>query len=151
MVGRANERIVPHTIWVVQHGCQRLVVGANDTDTVTRLLRCTDGRDCRVLMKAHVVTGNDVTSKSGTKFAAMQCNPIVYLTQFAERNVLPETDIAKMEEYLVRVWAVARAKPQAKTFDQLLLYVHTSVSAPTAINKIPPASSVVHRHITGKR
>ena len=76
MVGRANERIVPHTIWVVQHGCQRLVVGANDTDTVTRLLRYVDMlvRDilkngwvtvCRVLVKAHVLTGNDATSKIG--------------------------------------------------------------------------------------
>ena len=36
----ADERIVPHAIWAVDHGCQRLVVLSNDTDTdtVTRLL-----------------------------------------------------------------------------------------------------------------
>ena len=34
----ADERIVPDAIWVVQHGCQRLVVMLNDTDTVLRLL-----------------------------------------------------------------------------------------------------------------
>jgi len=26
----ADERIVPHAIWAVQHGCQRLVVMSND-------------------------------------------------------------------------------------------------------------------------
>ena len=39
---------------------------------------------CRVLVKAHVLSGNDVTSRIGTKRIAMQCNPIVYVTEFAE-------------------------------------------------------------------
>ena len=34
----AYERIVPHAIWAVQHGYQRLVVVPDDTDTVMRLL-----------------------------------------------------------------------------------------------------------------
>ena len=37
----ADERIVPHAIWAVQHGCQRLVVLLNDTDTGMRLLHFT--------------------------------------------------------------------------------------------------------------
>ena len=37
----ADERIVPHAIWAVQHGCQRLVVMLNDTDTGMRLLHFT--------------------------------------------------------------------------------------------------------------
>ena len=37
----ADERIVPHAIWAVQHGCQRLVVMLNDTDTGMRLLHLT--------------------------------------------------------------------------------------------------------------
>ena len=37
----ADERIVPHAIWAVQHGCQRLVIMLNDTDTVMRLLHFT--------------------------------------------------------------------------------------------------------------
>ena len=36
-----DERIVPHAIWAVQHGCQRLVVMLNDTDTGMRLLHFT--------------------------------------------------------------------------------------------------------------
>ena len=37
----ADERIMPHAIWAVRHGCQRLVVMLNDTDTVMRLLHFT--------------------------------------------------------------------------------------------------------------
>ena len=62
-------------------------------------------------MKAHVLTGNDVTRRIGTKLAAMQCNPIVYLTEFAERAELPETVIAQVQEYIERIWAGALSKP----------------------------------------
>ena len=48
----------------------------------------------------HAFTGNDVTSRIGTKHAAMQCNPIVYLTEFDDRAELPEPVIAQVEEYL---------------------------------------------------
>ena len=67
-----------------------------------------------VLEKVHVFTGNDVTSRIGTKHAAMQCNPIVYLTEFDARAELPETVIAQVEEYLLLGWAGAidiRSKP----------------------------------------
>ena len=37
------------------------------------------------LEKAPVLTENDVTSRIGTKHAAKECNPIVYLTEFDER------------------------------------------------------------------
>ena len=36
---------------------------------------------CRVLFKTHVHTGDDITSRIGTKLAAMQCNPPYYLTR----------------------------------------------------------------------
>jgi len=63
------------------------------------------------LKKAHVLIGNDVTSRIGTKHAAMQCNPMVYLTEFDDRAELPETVIVQVEEYLFRGWTGARAKP----------------------------------------
>ena len=123
LLNDADETIVPHAIWEVQHGCQRLDVMLNDTDTVVRLLHFTHtlvrdnlkkplGRvwdNCKerapsptlrvgghrglVLEKVHAFTGNDVTSRMGTKHAAMQCNPIVYLTDFDDRVELPETVI----------------------------------------------------------
>ena len=61
--------------------------------------------------KVHAFTGNDVTSRIGTKHAAMQCNPIVYLTEFDDRAELPETVIAQVEEYLLLGWADPRFKP----------------------------------------
>ena len=53
-----------------------------------------------VLEKVHALhfTGNDITSRIGTKHAAMQCNPIVYLTEFDDRAELPETVIAQVED-----------------------------------------------------
>ena len=61
----------------------------------------------------HAFTGNDVTSRIGIKHAAMQCNPIVYLTGFDNRAELPETVIAPVKEYLLLGWAGARSKPSS--------------------------------------
>jgi len=54
-----------------------------------------------VLEKVYAFTGIDVTSKIGTKYEAMQCNPILYLTEFDDRAELPETVIAQVKEYLI--------------------------------------------------
>ncbi|MES9879867.1 MAG: hypothetical protein ABW185_03200 [Sedimenticola sp.] len=70
---------------------------------------------CRVLAKAQILSGDDVTSRIGTKLAAMHCSPIAYLDEFAERDELQEKEISQVEEYLVRVWAGARSQPSAKT------------------------------------
>ena len=35
----ADSRIVPHINWSVEHGCQRMLVFSNDTDTICLLLR----------------------------------------------------------------------------------------------------------------
>ena len=120
--------------------CQRLVVMLNDTDTVMRLLYFTHTlvRDNLknlyvefgtsekrapfptsrvgkhrglVLEMVHAFIGNEVGSRIGTKHAVMQCNPIVYLTEFDDRTELPETVIAQVEEYLLQGWAGARSKP----------------------------------------
>ena len=64
---------------------------------------------CRVPFKAHVLTGDDITSRIGTKLAAMHCNPLNYLTGFGERPELGHDDISQAEEYLVHVWSGARS------------------------------------------
>ena len=89
---------------------------------------------CRVLVKAHILTGDDITSRIGTKVAAMQCNPLDYLGDFGERAELQTDDIAKAEEYLVQVWDGARSKPKAKTFDQLRLDVQVNAFTPIAMS-----------------
>jgi len=67
------------------------------------------GSLCRVLIKVHVLTGNEVISRIGTKPATMWCNRIIYLTEFAERGELLEAEIMLVEEYVVRGWAGARS------------------------------------------
>ena len=63
-----------------------------------------------VFEKIHAFTGNDVTSRFGTKHAAMQFIPIVYLTEFDGRADLSETVIAQVEEYVLLGWSGARFK-----------------------------------------
>ena len=47
---------------------------------------------CSVIIKAHTLTGSDVTSKIGTKAAALKCTPENYLITFGEID----------EQYLVK-------------------------------------------------
>ena len=58
---------------------------------------------CQVLVKAHILTGDDVTSRIGTKLAALHYEPTLYLSNFGEHSLLSDTDIAQVEEYIVRV------------------------------------------------
>lgn len=103
---------------------------------------------CQVLVKAHILTGDDVTSKIGTKLAALHCEPVSYLSSFGEQSHLSDTDIAQAEEYLVRVWSGARSKPKVKIFDELRAEVLLNKSSPTALSNLPPTSSVIRGHIT---
>ena len=41
---------------------------------------------CRVLVKVHVLPGDDALSRIGTKHAAFTCEPSKYLHLFAETN-----------------------------------------------------------------
>ena len=79
---------------------------------------------CHVLIKAHITTGDDALSKVGTKHAALVCRPERFLSSFGESPVLSEADLHQVEQYLIRVWAGARSKPTATTFDQLRLDIH---------------------------
>ena len=99
----------------------------------------------KTLVKAHILTGGDLMSKVGTKHAALVSDPVQYLTNFGESNILSEQDLALAEKYLVRVWAGARSVTMAETFDQLRAEQYTSASA--AIDALPPTSSVIRGHI----
>ena len=62
----------------------------------------------KILVKAHVLSGNDVVTKVGTKHAALTCNPFS-LTNFAETDSLARVDISIVERYHVKVWTGARS------------------------------------------
>lgn len=100
---------------------------------------------CHVLIKAHVMTGDDALSKIGTKHAALTCRPTRFLSFFGETPVLSEADLYQAEQYLVNVWAGARSKPTATTFDQLRLEVHRH--SLVGIEELPPTSSVIRGHL----
>ena len=58
---------------------------------------------CKVILKSHVLTGSDVTSKLGTKAAALNSEPEKYLESFGEMNKRSLESLEKAEKYLVRV------------------------------------------------
>ena len=71
---------------------------------------------CNILLKTHVLSGNDVVSKIGTKYAAITCDPLS-LNTFAENDSLTETDISVNEHYLVKLWTGLLSSSTVKTFD----------------------------------
>ena len=91
----AYERIVPHAIWAVQHGCQRLVVMLNDTDTVMRLLHFTHTLVRDNLKKLYIEFG---TSEKRERLPLHREWPTIAIV------------IAQVEEYILLGWAGARYK-----------------------------------------
>ena len=68
---------------------------------------------CRVLIKVHILTGNDCISKLGTKQATLQAKPVNFLSAYAEMSDISASALALAEEYLVHIWAGSRSKPQS--------------------------------------
>ena len=93
----------------------------------------------KVLIKAHILTGNDELSKIGTKIGAISADPTKYLSDFGESSV--DDDYEKVEKYLVRVW-----KPQSscETFNALRFSEYRR-SVP--ISELPPTSHSITGHI----
>lgn len=50
-----------------------------------------------VVLKAHVLTGCDVTSKIGTKAAPLKAKPELYLSHFGEEERLTENTVELAE------------------------------------------------------
>ena len=98
---------------------------------------------CNILLKAHVLSGNDVVSKIGTKYAAITCNPLS-LSTFAENDSLTETDISVIEHYLVKLWTGVRSSTTVKTFDELR---HNFYLNDKPLNELPPTSAAIYGHI----
>ena len=97
-----------------------------------------------VILKAHILTGCDVTSKVGTKLGALNCNPKFYLTDFGVEDKLSSEMARRAEEYLVHVWS-ARSKPKEKDFDSLRYSNY--VSKKTTLIDLPPTSSSIFGHL----
>lgn len=102
---------------------------------------------CKVIVKAHILTGDDAISKIGTKHASLAFDPENYLADFAESDTVTDENFRKAEEYLIQVWAGVKSKPKSKTFDKLRVEVQLRAKIPKLIYVLPPTSSVIHGHI----
>ncbi len=100
---------------------------------------------CLVIVKAHILTGNDCISKVGTKQAALVAKPVQFLSAFAEGPDMFDACFKLAEEYLVFVWAGSRSKTQSKTFDALRYEVRRTSSMP--LDRLLPTSSVIQMHL----
>ena len=58
---------------------------------------------CRILVKAHVITGDDALGKIGTKHSALVAKPQNFLFNFPELPYITNTDMSSVEKYLVHV------------------------------------------------
>ncbi len=58
-----------------------------------------------VVVKIHILTGDDSMSKFATKLATMKMDHVKYLVNFAEGSIMSDEEVEKAEQYLVNVWA----------------------------------------------
>ena len=58
---------------------------------------------CKVIFKARVLSGCDVTSKLGTKQASLNAKPDVYIRQLGEDNQLTIDEMKNAETYLIKL------------------------------------------------
>ena len=95
----------------------------------------------KVLLAAHIGTGCDSLSKVGTKLAALNAIPEMFLEGFGTRE-LDEIQIKKCEEYLVKVFKLTT---DCKTFDSLRSVLY---KINDSIFDLPPSSySITQGHI----
>ena len=98
---------------------------------------------CAVLPALHCITGCDVTSKIGTKKAALKANPENYLMHFGTSPSLSNTVVHRAEQFLVKV-----LKPisPSSTFTAYRKEVFYS-SKKATLQNLPPTSKGILSHI----
>ena len=99
----------------------------------------------KVMVKAHILTGEIVMSKVYSKHAAIALNPDVFLKNFGEDPTLIEDNICLAEEYIVKVKAEVKAKPLSSIFDGFRHEKYTSAN--TGMDNLPLTSRAVRAYI----
>ena len=99
-------------------------------------------RLCSTIIKAHILTGCDVTSKIGTKDRAIKASPEKFLHKFAENEFLTAEDIRLSEQYLLKVLF---SSSNCKSFDDLRVecYKQKKIS----LVDLQPTSCCIQYHI----
>ena len=98
---------------------------------------------CSVLPAVHSLTGCDITSKVGTKKAALDANPVQFLRSFGSHPLLTESDISGAEQFLCDVLA---KNHDCKNFQELRIHLYNFSTDKTHWN-LPPTSTGLLPHI----
>ena len=93
-----------------------------------------------VLLKVHILTGCDVTSKIGTNSAALKYDPHMYLKNFGENELL-QSSFADAELYLIKV---LQRNSTSTTFDELRYELYGKKIK--TLYDLPPISRSLQRH-----
>ena len=104
--------------------------------TVYQLTEILGTKKSRVLHKANILTGCDVTSKIGSKTAAFKACTEKYLYDFGEQ--FHDYRLQLAEKYLVKV---IEPNIAAKSFDDLRYMTYTTRK--TLFSELPPTSSAI--------
>ena len=86
------------------------------------------------------MTGCDITSKIGTKVAALKCKPEKYLMTFGDTD--DNLSYSNAEQYLLKVMY---SSSNCTTFDELCYEIYTSKKK--SINELPPTSDSIQSHL----
>lgn len=100
---------------------------------------------CQVLPALHTLSGCDVTSKVGTKLAALKANPLIYLRHFGVNPNAPnlEETYQHAESYMVQIF---KKGSDLKTLDELRYWMYHHSKSIT-LDKLPPTSYRATEHI----
>ena len=97
---------------------------------------------CKVIYKAHILTGSDSTSKIGSKKSAINANPELYLQRFGEENKLSVEAAEPAEQYLIKV---EQPKLTCVTFNELRFDIYRSRKTPCV--KLLPSNHSLQGHL----
>ena len=95
---------------------------------------------CLVILKAHVLTGCDVTSKIGTKSAALNAQPELFLPMFGKEDRLTESTAELAEAFLTKV---LQPNTSSSTFNDLRIELYHKKS----LIDLPPTSHSITAHL----
>lgn len=99
----------------------------------------------RALPAIHSLTGCDVTSKIGTKKAALRAPAVQQLAGFTTNDNLTNDTIQKAEHYLIKV---LNPKSEASTFTEYRKEVYHHKKSAPSMSDLPPTSLGVRAHIS---
>ena len=96
----------------------------------------------KLVMKIHVISGCDLTSKICTKLAVLNKNPEQYLQLFGENEADQELAFKLAEKYLIEIISTSS---NCSSFNELRYRMYTAKGK--ALNELPPTSLEIQVHL----